>query len=273
MYKIIFCDLDGTLLDDNRQISDTNLKYVKMAINKGCKFVICSGRSNMSIDNFNKIFGFDKIENYALAFNGAYIYRTDTKEKLVEHLVPSNCAVKAIKLCRKFNVDIMVYRDEILWFDTPTERIYDYATRNMVNTKVINNIEEIAKKPVSKVIIIGDREELKRVENEVYCTSLNKIMTTFFSADVLYEFNPLGIDKGTGIKELSKILNINMEETIAIGDNYNDLSMIKNAGVGVCCVNGEDEVKKYADYVTVNNNNEGAVAEVINKFVIKKGII
>ncbi len=270
MYKIIFCDLDGTLLNDNRKISDINMEYVNKAINNGCKFVICSGRSNMSIDNFNKIFGFNKIENYAVAFNGAYIYRTDTKEKLVEHLVPSECAVKAIKLCRKFDVDIMVYRDELLWFDTPTERINTYANRNMVNTKVVNNIEEIAEKPVSKVIIIGEKEELKRVENEVYSTNINKIMTTFFSADILYEFNPLGIDKGTGIKELSEILKINIEETIAIGDNYNDLSMIKVAGLGVCCVNGEEEVKKYADYITVKNNNKGAVAEVINKFVIKK---
>lgn len=270
MYKIIFCDLDGTLLNDKRQISDINMKYIKRAINEGCKFVICSGRSNMSIDNFNKILGFDKIENYAIAFNGAYIYKTDTKKKILEHLVPSECAIKAIRLCRKFNVDIMVYRDEFLWFDNSTNRINTYAKRNMVNIRIVNNLEEIAVKPVSKVIIIGDKEELKRVENEVYNTNLNKIMTTFFSADVLYEFNPLGIDKGTGIKELSKILNISMEETIAIGDNYNDLSMIKTAGIGVCCVNGENEVKKYADYITVKNNNEGVIEEVINKFIIKK---
>ena len=270
MYKIIFCDLDGTLLNDSRQISDINMEYVKKAISKGCKFVICSGRSNMSIDNFNKIFGFDKIENYAVAFNGAYIYRTDTKEKIAEHLVPSKCAVKAIKMCRNFNVDIMLYRDELLWFDMPTDRIMTYAKRNMVNTKIVNNIEDIAAKPVSKVIIIGDREELIKVENKVYSSGLNEIMTTFFSADVLYEFNPLGIDKGTGLKELTEILNINIEETIAIGDNYNDLSMIKAAGLGVCCDNGEDEVKKYSDYVTKRNNNEGAVAEVINKFVINK---
>lgn len=270
MYKVIFCDLDGTLLDDKKQISSINMKYINRAINKGCKFVICSGRSNMSINNFNKIFGFDKIENYAVAFNGAYIYRTDTNEKLVEHLVPSDCAIKAIRLCKKFNVDIMVYRDELLWFDTPTERIKTYALRNMVNSKVVEDIEKVANKFVSKVIIIGDKEELKKVEKEVYISGLNEIMTTFFSADILYEFNPLGIDKGTGIKELSQILNINIEETIAIGDNYNDLSMIKTAGLGVCCANGEEEIKISSDYVTVKSNNESAVAEVINKFIINK---
>ena len=126
----------------------------------------------------------------------------------------------------------------------------------------------MASEPVSKVIIIGDNEELKKVENEVMTTNIKNEMTTFFSADILYEFNPIGIDKGTGLKELSKILNINIEETIAIGDNYNDLSMIKAAGLGVCCVNGENGVKDFADYITKADNNQGAVAEVINKFIL-----
>lgn len=268
MYKIIFCDLDGTLLDDNRNVSDINKNAINKAIEKGCKFVICSGRSNMSIDYFNKIFNFDKIKNYAVAFNGAYIYETNTKKKLVEHLVPSTCAIKAINMCRKFNVDIMVYKNEMLYFDAPTIRTDTYAKRNMVNTTIVNNLIEVASEPVSKVIIIGDNEELKKVENKVMSTNIKNEMTTFFSADILYEFNPIGIDKGTGLKELSEILNVNIKETIAIGDNYNDLSMIKAAGLGVCCINGEDGVKKFADYVTITDNNEGAVAEVINKFIL-----
>lgn len=269
MYKIIFCDLDATLLDDNKNIPEINVDYINKAINKDCKFVICSGRSNMSIDYFNRFFGFDKIENYAVAFNGAYIYRTDTNEKFVEHLVPSDCALKAIRLCRKFNVDIMAYRDELLFYDTPTDRIMEYEIRNMVKSKVIKNLETIAEKPISKVIIIGDNLELKKVENEVLSKNLDKEMTTFFSATNLYEFNPLGIHKGTGLTELCNILNIDLKNSIAIGDNYNDLPMIKAAGLGVCCINGENDVKRQSDYVTQYNNNEGAVAEVIEKFILK----
>lgn len=268
MYKIIFCDLDATLLNDDKNIPQINIDAIKRAMDNNCRFVICSGRSNMSIDHFNKILGFDKIKNYSVAYNGAYIYETDTNKTLVEHLVPSNCAIKAVELCKKHNVDIMVYRDEILWFDKPTDRIYKYAERNMVNYKVVDNIETVVQKPVSKVIVIGDKNNLKKLENDVYSTGLNEIMTTFFSADILYEFNPLNIHKGTGLIELSEILSINIEETIAIGDNYNDLSMIKAAGLGVCCINGEEGVKKHADYITSKNNNQGAVAEVIEKFVL-----
>lgn len=268
MYKIIFCDLDSTLLDDNKNIPEINVEYINKAIKKGFKFVISSGRSNMSIDYFNRFFGFDKIENYSVAFNGAYIYRTDTNEKLVEHLVPSNCALNAIRMCRNFNVDIMAYRDELLWYDTPTDKIIEYEIRNKVNSNIVDNLELITEKPISKVIIIGDNSELKKVENEVFSKGLDKEMTTFFSATNLYEFNPLGIHKGTGLTELCNILNIDLKDSIAIGDNYNDLPMIKAAGLGVCCVNGEEEVKKQSNYVTELNNNEGAVAEVIMKFVL-----
>lgn len=268
MYKIIACDLDGTLLDDNKKISDNNYNAIQQAIKAGCKFVISSGRSNMSVDFFNKLFGFDSIENYAIAFNGAYIYRTDNDEVLCEHLVPSYEAIQAIRLCRNFDIDVLAYRDRILWYDKFTERVKSYAVRNMVEYKGVYNIEEIARKPVSKVIALGSPDELKRLERAVLSSELSRTMTTFFSADVLYEFNPLGIDKGTGLSELCRILGINIEETIAIGDNFNDLSMIQRAGLGVCCKNGEKNVKALSDYVTLNDNNNSAVAEVIERFVL-----
>ncbi len=270
MNKIIFCDLDGTLLDDNKNIPIENIKCINEAINNNCKFVISSGRSNMSLKYFNEYLGLDKSENYTIAYNGAYIYKTNTGEVLAEHLVEKNNALKAIKLCRNFNVDIMVYRDELLWFDKLTDRIDMYAKRNKVNTNIVSRVEMAADKDVSKVIIIGNNSELKKVENKITEYKINDEMTTFFSATDLYEFNPLGIDKGTGLEELCSLINVDTKNSIAIGDNYNDLSMIKKAGIGVCCSNGESGVKKYADYITEKNNNEGAVAEVIKKFILIK---
>ena len=269
MYKLIFCDLDGTLLDDNKNISLKNIEYINRAINNNCKFVITSGRSNMSLDYFNRYLNLDKGENYAIAYNGSYIYRTDTGKVLREHLIMPELAIMAIKLCKNYDVDIMVYKNELLWFDKPTEKILAYAKRNRVKTKIVDNIENVANESVSKVIIIGTKSELLNVEKGVHDNNINRIMTTFFSATDLYEFNPYCIDKGTGIEELADILNVNINETIAIGDNYNDLSMIKKAGLGVCCINGEEGVKKCSDYITVNDNNNSAVAEVIDKFVLK----
>ena len=89
-----------------------------------------------------------------------------------------------------------------------------------------------------------------------------------FSANRYLEFNKKGINKGTGLVRLGHILNIPTKDIIAIGDNYNDLPMIKTAGLGVFMANTPEELKSQADYVTTLDNNAGGVAEVIEKFVL-----
>ena len=270
MYKLILCDLDATLLDDNKNMPYKNIAAIKKAVESGCHFVLSSGRSNMSLNNFNKTIGLDKKGCYCIGYNGGIIYEADTLKVLSEHLLKGCIAVKAIKLCRKYNVDLMVYYNERLYYEKPSERIDTYAARSKLIPICLDDLESICINDVSKVIIIGRNSILCEIEKEVYSTGLDKDMTTFFSASDLYEFNPLNIDKGTALEELSEILSINKEDIIAIGDNMNDISMVKKAGLGVAVRNGTDEIKKEADYITEKTNNEGAVAEVIEKFVLKK---
>ena len=84
------------------------------------------------------------------------------------------------------------------------------------------------------------------------------------------EFNALGVDKGYGLKWLADYLGIDIKETIAIGDNYNDVEMIKAANLGVCVISANDDVKANAQYVTKLDYDQGAVKEVIEKFVLEE---
>ncbi len=268
MYKLILCDLDATLLDDNKNIPNINIVNIKKAIDKGCRFVLSSGRSNMSLNNFNKELGLNVKGCYCIGYNGGIIYEVDSLRVLIEHLLEGKFAVKAVRLCREYNVDLMVYYNERLYFEKPSERINLYAKRSKLIPIQVDNLENVCANDVSKVIIIGRNCILKDIEGEVYNRKMDSEMTTFFSADDLYEFNPLNIDKGTALDELSNILKIDKSKIIAIGDNMNDISMIRKAGLGVAVRNGTDEIKAAADYITEKTNNEGAVAEVIEKFVL-----
>ena len=89
----------------------------------------------------------------------------------------------------------------------------------------------------------------------------------YFSLEKIYWNLILNIDKGTGVKDLLEKINIDPSEAIAIGDNFNDIPMIENVGMGVAVKNGVDEIKSVANYVTENDNNHNAVAEVIQKFI------
>lgn len=272
MYKLILCDLDATLLDDSKNVPQINLECIKLAVEMGCRFVLSSGRSNMSLNNFNKDLGLDKKGCYCIGYNGGIIYEADTLRVLSEHLLKGELAVRAIRLCRNYEVDLMVYYNENLYLEKPSERIDIYARRSKLVPICLDNLESICINNVSKVIIIGRNSILKSIEKDVYTTGLNKEITTFFSAADLYEFNPLNIDKGTALDELSAFLNIDKKDIIAIGDNMNDISMVKKAGLGVAVRNGTDEIKSTADYITEKTNNEGAVAEVIEKFVLNMEI-
>jgi hydroxymethylpyrimidine pyrophosphatase-like HAD family hydrolase len=90
-----------------------------------------------------------------------------------------------------------------------------------------------------------------------------------YSSNRYMEFNSLGVDKGNGLIDLAKLLNIDIKDTIAVGDNYNDMAMLKVAGLSVAAGNAVEDVKKVCDYTTKADNNEGVVAELIEKFILR----
>lgn len=264
---MLLIDLDETLLNDKGEIPDINSEAIKQAYQKGIKIVLCSGRSNMSLKKFIDNLGVSK-DGYAIAFNGGIIYKTDTNEIISEHLLNDDYAREIIEKCRKYDVHIMMYCNQKLWIDRCTQKIEDYANKSKLVPVLVDNLINATVQPVSKVIIIGKNRILKVVEEDFKNEGWNNKISTFFSSERLYEFNPLGIDKGSGLRELANYLNIDIKDVIAIGDNYNDISMIQTAGLGIAVKNANDEIKSIADYVTERDNNEGAVAEVIEKYIL-----
>ena len=92
---------------------------------------------------------------------------------------------------------------------------------------------------------------------------------TSYSSNRYMEFNALGVDKGSGLIDLAGILDIDIKDVIAVGDNYNDMSMLKVAGLSVAAGNAVEDVKKGCNYTTEADNNEGVVAELIERFIFK----
>lgn len=266
-YKMLVLDLDATLLDDSGEIPKVNMDAIAKAHAMGVKVVLCSGRSNMSLKRFIDLL---KIRQggYAIAFNGGYIYKTDTKEVISEHLLDDEYAREIIQKCRTYDANIMMYCRERLWIDRCTQKIEDYATRSRLVPVFVDNLITATVEPVSKVLIMGKNRVLKTVEADFKESNWEDKVGIVFSANNLLEFSPYGIDKGTAVKELAEHIGISCDEIIAVGDNYNDEELIKVAGIGVAVKNAEQDIKAIADYVTENDNNNGAVAEVIQKYIL-----
>lgn len=268
-YKYLLLDLDFTLLNNKREISQKNKEAILKATEKGVKTVICTGRSYMSAEKFIKALELNKKGNYAIAYNGGIIYEPENNKILVEHKLEKADALKIVNELRKFDVGIIVYSSDTLVIEERRKEIDDYCRISALEPMITASFDSFIQDNISKILIKSfDREKLKEIDEHFNKTDLKDKITRFYSSNDLYEFNPLNIDKGSAILELSQYLGEDISSFIACGDNFNDISMVKNAGLGVAVKNGVEEIKAVADYVTEKTNDEDAIAEVIEKFIL-----
>ncbi|WP_461204612.1 Cof-type HAD-IIB family hydrolase [Clostridium sp. DL1XJH146] len=271
-YKLICIDMDNTLLNIKGEISEVNKQALRLAIKKGVHIAVTTGRIFVSARNFAEILG---VKTPVIASNGAYIREKD-KEKVIyeKTLTQKNCfdiyeIVKKYSFLKMFNTHDTVCSPE----DYPERYLYIKYNESLPENKrvkllVEKNIEKFIrdeKDNILKFIAISrDADDLKKAREEI---SLLEDVDVVSSGEMNFEVSRKGVCKGTAVKVLAEMYNIKQEEIICIGDNENDISMIKYAGLGVAMGNALDSVKKVAQYVTDTNDNDG-VAKVIEKFVL-----
>ncbi|URZ01795.1 Cof-type HAD-IIB family hydrolase [Clostridium felsineum] len=268
MYKLIALDMDGTLLNDDKTISEENKEAIKMAKSLGYKVVLSTGRPLRGIERYLEELNLVNEDDYAIAFNGGLVQNTKTGEILGKKLLKFEDLDRLYKLSKEFNVNIhMLSIDECI---TPKKNPYSDVEVNLNQIKLIEkNFSELPKDTVVvKIMMIDSKDNLDNVEKllpkdiyDDYCVTR--------SSEIFLEFSPKDIHKGMGLKILSDHLGLKKEELIAVGDAGNDISMIEHAGLGVAMGNAFPSVKECADYITDSNENSG-VAKVIHKFMINQ---
>jgi len=272
MYKLIACDVDGTLFDGSFVFSKANIEAVAKAQEKGVIFVLCSGRSYVSLKEFAKDLGIKPEENYIVGFNGGIIYDFENSVVVKQENLDKDAGMGIVKVFKEMprNIEIVVYENgEHVLYEKGAQYapIYQKTSRcSWEDTEDIVSATE-SLDTIAKIIFLGENGDLLALEKDI-AGQMGDTTCTFFSASYMLETSPIISNKGNGVKWLCERYGIDISEVICIGDNYNDLSMIKAAGLGVAVANAVDAVKEAADYVTENTCSNGAVAEVINKFVL-----
>lgn len=269
MYKIIACDLDETLLSDDRTISKDNIEAIQKAKELGVRFVPATGRGFNTVGGTLKDLGLYDLENeYVISYNGGAI--TENKGSKLLHFegISFEKASELYKRGLKYDVCIHVYTKGMVYAYKYVQEEKDYLAGRMEVTEIFdNNIEFLKGQEIVKVLYMNtDYQYLKGIENDL--KEITSDLDVSYSSNRYIEFNHQGVNKGQGLKKLAELLHVDMQETIAIGDNFNDLSMIKAAGLGVGVQNTVEEMKKECDIITKATNNQGAIAEVINQYIL-----
>jgi len=266
-YRLIAIDMDGTLLNNDLEISPRVINAIQEVRRRGTQVTICTGRMFASAKPYADQMG---LNVPLITYNGALVKNSQTEEILYERSVPLDEARKVINKCRKYGFTLNVYINDELFVDRITPEAERYAERVGVTLNKVDDLEELLNQGtqgLNKMLAIGDEEKLNKMRREMVEEGSKLYITR--SLHYFLEFLNQEATKGLGLKAVAETLGIKREETMAIGDNENDLEMFKYAGAAVVMGNARDEVKSYADYVTSSNDDDG-VAEAIEKLVLGK---
>lgn len=272
MYKIIVCDLDETLISRDRTISPENVKAIKAATKAGVKFVPATGRGYNSVHNTLQELGLDQQPGqYTISYNGGAITENKDEKLLYFQGITFEEAEAIYQRGLQYDhICIHIYTADQVWVRNFYPEEVEYLASRQPCTEIFSDdIEFLRGKEIVKAIYMNtDYDYLKRIEGEI--ADLTGNMDVSYSSNRYMEINRKGVSKGSGLQRLCDILHVDIKDAIAIGDNFNDLSMIKAAGLGVGVANTIEQMKKECDVITENDCDHSAVAEVINQYIFNQ---
>jgi len=261
-YKLIAIDLDDTLLRTDLTISERAKKAITSCMEKEVLVTFATGRMFCSALPYALDLGLDLP---LITYQGALVKYADGRE-VYHRPIELDVAKEVIEFGKPSGLHINVYIGDELYMEGSTRWGKEYAAIAKVPIHFLNLPEDLKEKP-TKILFIGESAELDEMAQKLVDKFPDTINVTK-SKDIFLEVSHPKATKGNALKELAESLHIDSKQVIAIGDNMNDLDMIRYAGCGAAVANAVDALKEAADFVTVSNDDDG-VAEVIEKLVLK----
>ena len=282
MIKLVASDLDGTIIGKNNNIFENNFKAINDINKKNIDFVICTGKTYPIIKGMCSKFN----ASYGIFGNGNQIINLKTGEEIYKKLLNDSEINSCIDIAKNKNLHVHIYTNsEILTeelkymdlrnFKLQQDKYYDTSLK----ITIVDNLKQYLNfnKPEVCKLIISSENDLSTVEKEILqkedvsittIKKYGKYKDNIINKEYTYlDITPKNINKSTALNILENYLKIDNSEVMAIGDNLNDLDMVKNCGIGVAVANAYDELKQVAKYTTNNSVETGGFAEAVYKFI------
>ncbi|MGG5370413.1 Cof-type HAD-IIB family hydrolase [Enterococcus sp. AZ196] len=269
MYRLIACDLDETLLDKARHVSKRTQETIKMAEAKGGVFAPATGRGFYSIkQTLEELEAANKANHYMIGFNGGVVVENQGPAIIKDFPMPFEILKRLFEFGSNYDVAIHLYTFDqtYVYHSNPEEDAY--LTTIPHEKRFEDDLRFLEDQVCYKALFQNlDRGYLEKLEQEMPA-DLHDLLEISYSSNRYIEFNPKGVNKGAALQTLADHLNIPMNETIAIGDNTNDLAMIHAAELGIAVANAVPSVKEAAQHTTIADHEQSAIAEVIETFIL-----
>ena len=268
-YQILALDLDGTLTNSSKEISEPTLKALIEIQEQGKKVVLASGRSTKGVAPLAEQLRLGDYGSYILSFNGGRITNCQTKEIIYNKTLPMDCAKPIYDMVLEYKdqgLDLVTYTPDALISGICPNKYTELESRinHMPIIRVDDFLSHIKEAP-NKFLITGDSAVISKIQKKIIAR-FRSYLSVYCSDPFFLEIMPSGIDKAHSLLRLLTSSGLTADEMICCGDGYNDITMIETAGLGVAMANAQPAVLEKADFVTKSNDEDG-VLHVINQFM------
>ena len=268
-YKIIALDIDGTLTNSQKIITPATKNNLIQFQKYGGKLLLASGRPVMGIVPHAKTLQLDEFGGYILAYNGGCVIDCKTGEIVFQEKLPLQVVPEIYDIIKNYPVGINTYEGSDIVVGSQINSYTELEAKiNGMGIKFVDDFPGYVDFDINKLLLSGEPSVIAELE-KILAEKYKGVLSIFKSESFFLEIVPLGIDKALSIDRLLRTIGIKTEECIACGDGFNDISMIKYAGLGVAMANAKEPVREAADYITLSNDEDGIVYMLMDKVMCR----
>ena len=272
--KLLVLDVDGTLLNSNREMSERTVKTLKKVQQNGIRVALATGRPTYGVLPFAKAIDLDFNDGFIISYNGAKVLEASTGKVIFERTIDPKMIPYLEKQAERCGCALAYYEgDEVVATDTTNPRIVDEAQMNNMALRHVDSIAEAMSHLEddkdtwpTELILVNDDEQVLNGMDEYLQRHLNGVMDTIHSNPYYLEVVGYQVGKSHAMSALVQKLGISMKEVMALGDGRADINMLQMAGIGIAMGNAPEEVKRCADYTTLSNDEDGAAMAIERAF-------
>ena len=269
--KVLVLDIDGTLTNSQKEISPVTRRAIRETLKRGHKVILASGRPTPGMYRYEKELELEKYGGYLLSFNGGRIIECRTGEVVYQRTLPGGIIPGLYRFAKDHQCGLVTYfGDHIISAFAPDEYVELESRINGMEVRVVENFKDFVDFEINKCLLTAPSELAERYTREL-AERYGDILSVYRSEPFFIEIMPKNVDKAASLDRMLETVGLTREDAICCGDGFNDISMIRYAGVGVAMGNARPEVKEAADYITDTNDRDGLV-EVMEKFIWQKDV-
>lgn len=263
--KALVLDIDGTLTNSKKEITAATKEAIQDIMKRGHKVILASGRPTAGMRRYEKELELERYGGYLLSFNGARVIDCYTGEVVYRRLLPLTFVPELYRFAKKNGCGLVTYLGDEVISAFPIEKYVETEARiNGIPVREVENFPAFVDFEINKCLMTAEPERAAVLVEELQ-ERYGKTASIFRSEPYFMEIMPYQVDKATSLDRTLLSVGIRRENAVCCGDGYNDITMLRYAGVGVAMGNAQKEVKEAADYITAANDDDGIV-QVIETF-------